>query len=99
MTLMTRTVRGVLRTLPMLLLAAGVATPALADWTASGTFQYADREFDQTGFTGAEPVLPVRLADIEIVDAALNGRKAILATGATDENGVYSIVVRDRKTR
>jgi len=83
----------------MLLLAAGVATPALADWTASGTFQYVDREFDQTGFTGTEPFLPVRLADIEIVDAALNGKKAILATGATDQNGAYSIVVRDRKTR
>ena len=96
---MTSAMRSVLRTLPMILLVAGVTTPALANWTALGTFQYVDREFDQTGFTGAEPALPVRLADIEIVDAALNGRKAILATGATDENGMYAIVVRDSKRR
>ncbi|HXI03415.1 MAG TPA: MopE-related protein [Candidatus Saccharimonadales bacterium] len=72
---------------------------ALASWTASGTFQYVDRAFDQTGFTGAEPVLPVREADIEVVDAALSGRRAVLATGSTDSAGRYSIFVSDSKVR
>ena len=70
-----------------------------ADWTASGTFEYRDREYAITGFTGVEPTRPVRLADVEVVDANANGKKAILATGVTDLLGNYSIVVADNKVR
>jgi len=44
------------------------AQAAHANWTASGTFSYRDREFDQTGFTGATPTRPIRLADVEVVE-------------------------------
>jgi hypothetical protein len=70
-----------------------------ANWTATGTFRYIDREFDQTGFTGAEPPLPIRFANVEVRDANANGGKALLATGATDANGNFSVVVSDNKTR
>ena len=39
-----------------------------ADFTATGTCLYRDREFDETGFTGIEPNLPIRFADVEVVD-------------------------------
>ena len=49
--------------LAALLLAAPVA-PALADYNVSGRFLYVDREFDGNGFTGVEPQLPIRFADV-----------------------------------
>lgn len=70
-----------------------------ANWTATGTFRYVDREFDQNGFTGAEPPVPIRFATVEVRDANANGAKALLATGATDANGAFSIAVTDNKTR
>lgn len=82
------------------LLVLGFSTlPAAANWVASGTFQYVDREQDQNGFTGAQPVRPVRLADIEVVDANKTGRKAILAQGATTLSGSFSITVSDSSVR
>ena len=72
-----------------------------ADWTASGTFEYRDREYDIStgGFTGNEPTKPVRLADFEVVDANAGGKKAILASGSTDMQGNYSVIVGDTKVR
>jgi hypothetical protein len=81
----------------LVILAAGV--PAHGDWIASGTFQYMDREFDQTGFTGVETPLAVRLADVEVVDANLSGKRSVLAQGKTDLQGNYSISVSDSKVR
>jgi len=78
------------------LLATGVVH---ANWTATGTFRYVDREFDQTGFTGAEPPLPVRFATVEVRDFNANGTKALLATGATNASGAFSIAVSDSKVR
>jgi hypothetical protein len=72
---------------------------SFGNWTATGTFRYVDRGFDETGFTGAEPALPIRFANVEIRDANANGAKALLATGATDANGNFSIAVTDNKTR
>jgi len=72
---------------------------AYGNWTASGTFRYTHREFDQTGFTGAEPPLPIRYANVEVRDAKAKGGSALLATTATDANGNFSIVVSDNKTR
>jgi hypothetical protein len=73
--------------------------PTFANWTASGRFLYVDREFDQTGFTGAEPAIPVRLATVEVRAISQNGGSSLLATGATDANGNFSIAVNDNKTR
>ncbi len=66
------------------------------DFTASGTFQYQDRELNRQGFTGDEPYLPIRLADVEVLD---NVSSAILATGTTDTDGAFSIAVTDNVTR
>ena len=76
----------------------GAAPPAplAGTWIASGTFQYRDREQDATGFTGVEPNRPARDVDVQVVDAGTN---AVLATGATDTTGHYSIVVPDASVR
>jgi len=79
-----------------LLLAVLLAPAVLADWTATGTVFYRDREFDPTGFTGVEPLLPVRYADVEVVDA---NSGSTLGQGATDAGGGFSIQVTDTETR
>jgi hypothetical protein len=76
-----------------------VVAPAYANWTASGQLLYQHREWDQTGFTGTIVNLPVRFADVEIVDPTKNGAKAHLAWGKTDANGNFSILVTDSSTR
>src|SRR5215510_13235067 len=82
-----------------LLISAASLGTALANWTATGTFKYIDREFDETGFTGVEPALPVRFATVEVRDFNASSNKALLATGSTDGSGNFSIVVSDSKTR
>ena len=72
---------------------------AYANWAASGTFRYVDREFDQSGFTGVQPSLSIRLATVEVRDFNASGAKALLATGSTDASGNFSIAVTDSKTR
>ncbi|MFQ5601006.1 MAG: hypothetical protein ACE5G2_10700 [Candidatus Krumholzibacteriia bacterium] len=78
------------------LLVALVAYPALADFQVTGRFLYTDREFALTGFTGSEPSLPIRLADVEVVDANTQQQ---LAAGATDLNGNFTLQVPDSQTR
>jgi hypothetical protein len=68
-----------------------------ADWVASGACAYVDREFDANGFTGAEPVKPVRLADVQAIAATNNN--SVLATAVTDVNGNFNFIVPDNKTR
>jgi len=70
-----------------------------ANWTASGTFQYIDREYGETGFTGLETPQPIRVADVEVVDANQPAKKAVIATGVTDALGGFSIFVNDSKVR
>src|SRR5262245_57364483 len=71
-----------------LLLGALLAAPAYADYTVTGKFQYQDRPFDLTGFTGAVTARPIRLADVRIMAGS-----AQLATGATNGSGDFSITV------
>jgi hypothetical protein len=68
---------------------------AFANWTATGRFLYVDRAYDQTGFTGAEPQLAVRSADVHILDS----KNKILASTVTDANGNFSVLVVDTSTR
>src|SRR5262245_4783440 len=82
----------------LLLLIVSIA-PAGANWVASGTFVYQDREWDKDGFTGVVSQLPIRFADIEVVDPNKSGAKAILAKGKTSATGTYSISVTDSATR
>lgn len=81
-----------------LLLLASLLVPAAAsaDWVASGSFHYRDREQDLDGFTGATVDRPARLVDVQIFDA---NTSAVLATGATDLTGAYSIPVTDASVR
>jgi hypothetical protein len=76
------------------LLAAAFAGLARADWTASGSCAYVDREFDASGFTGVEPVRPTRLAAVEVVE----GNK-IVGQGVTGATGAFIFVVSDNRTR
>ncbi|HET8946731.1 MAG TPA: hypothetical protein VFQ07_07090 [Candidatus Polarisedimenticolia bacterium] len=88
--------RLLLLSLAVWLASAGLAS---ANWTATGTFRYVDREFDQNGFTGVEPSLPIRFATVEVRDPNAPAKKAVLATGATDASGNFSIPVTDSSTR
>lgn len=80
----------------VLLLLLTAPAPVLADWTASGQFLYRDREQGLSGFTGIEPDRPARRVDVQIVDATSG---AVLATGATNAAGAYSILVVDGQVR
>jgi hypothetical protein len=72
--------------------AAGPAV--LADYDVSGTFLYVDRPFGPDGFTGAEVTLPIRFADVQVID----GTK-IVGTGVTDVNGHFVFHVIDNRVR
>jgi hypothetical protein len=66
---------------------------------ASGRLLYQHRDWDRTGFTGTVVNLPVRFADVEVIDPTKNGAKAHLAWGKTDANGNFNIPVTDSSTR
>lgn len=68
---------------------------AAADWTATGQFNYTDRNYDLNGFTDTT-VRPVREADVQVYDLTT---LAVLASGATDSSGNFSIAVTDAATR
>ena len=80
-------------------LTAVFSSDARANWVATGTFRYEDREFDEAGYTGAQPPLPIRFAKVEIRDLNSNGGQQLLATGATDSAGGFSINVIDGSTK
>ena len=86
---------SITRLLALAFLSLLLAPPAEANWTASGRFVYVDREYDQTGFTGAESQLSIRFADVHILDS----KNKVLASGATDANGNYSLFVVDSMNR
>jgi hypothetical protein len=75
---------------------SALPVPAQANWIATGQFLYRDREQNLEGFTGVETDRPARRVDVQIVDAQTS---AVLAEGATDAAGFYSIPVVDAQTR
>lgn len=78
-------------TLGLLLAGLALAAPAArADFTVTGSFLYVDRTFGFGGFTGAEPNMPIRLATVQVINDTTG---AVLATGATDQNGDLSLFV------
>ncbi len=83
-----------LLTVVPLLILAFAALPARANWVATGTFLYEDREQDLSGFTGVISQKPVRFADVEIVS-----NKKVIAKGSTDALGAFSIAVVDSSVR
>ena len=76
-----------------------LSSAALANWTASGRFQYEEREWNETGFSGTTVSKPIRFADVEVIDPTKSGSKQLLAKGKTDANGDFSIAVTDSATR
>jgi len=82
------------RALLGLALLVWAAVPALADYNVSGRFVYVDREFDINGFTGVEPQLPVRFANVEVVEGS-----KIVGSGVTDSTGNFVFRVTDTRTR
>jgi hypothetical protein len=72
-------------------LLSSLSAPAWANLTVTGTVRYVDRLFTYTGgFTGAEPELPVRFANVRVINSSTG---AILASGVTSEAGDFSISV------
>ncbi len=67
-----------------------------AIYSVQGIFRYQDREQDETGFTGVNPLLPIRFADVEVYDV---NTQQVLASGHTDFNGYFSIMVNDAVIR
>jgi hypothetical protein len=78
----------------VLLAAAGAAAPALADYSVSGRFMYVDRPFGPGGFTGAQVTMPIRFADVQVIE----GTK-IVGAGVTDAGGNFLFHVQDTRTR
>ncbi len=72
-----------------LLMACVVPAFALS-FQADGRFLYEDREWDLGGYTGAVQELPIRHADVEVVNAA-DG--SVFASGSTDADGRYAVIV------
>ena len=56
----------------------------------TGKFEYEDREFDEAGFTGVNPYLPVRMADVEVFD---NSTGTVLATTHTNNQGEFNATI------
>ena len=73
-----------------------VASPAAADWHATGRALYRDREQDIDGFTGVEPDRAARRVDIQVLDATTS---AMLASGSAGLDGTFDLLVVDAATR
>ncbi|MGE3166683.1 MAG: lamin tail domain-containing protein [Planctomycetota bacterium] len=77
--------------------AAAVLTPisVRADWTATGSFEYVDRLYSLSGWTGTASQ-PIRRADVQVYDLV---SLEVLATGATDGSGAFTLLVVDNAVR
>ncbi len=78
------------------LAALAVPRSLFADYTVTGRFAYQDLKLDIRGFTGEKPERPIRLADVLIMDTSTG---EVLAQGATDRNGDFSIRVVASQSR
>jgi PKD repeat protein len=59
----------------------------------SGTITYLNKIYDPTqGFTGGTEILPVRQAEVEVIN---NATDAVLGSGVTGNDGAYSIAIPD----
>lgn len=68
------------------------ATPRAAlgaGFTVTGVFQYEDKAWGYGGWTNVDPILPVRRADVTVLD---NVTSAVLGTGSTGPDGSFEVV-------
>ncbi len=78
--------------LPALTAAVALAFSAPAadaqTFTVTGKFQYEDKAWDYNGWTGSDPILPIRRADVYVLNDAT---QAVLGSGSTGQDGTFSI--------
>jgi subtilisin-like proprotein convertase family protein len=67
-----------------------------AVYTVKGMFQHEDRELDETGFTGNTSFVPVRYADVELVDV---DSEEVLGGTFTNETGYFQMSISDSTVR
>ena len=60
-----------------------------ADVEVIGSFSYEDKAWNYNGWTGNDPIRPIRRAKIQVVDTA----GTVLATGTSAQDGSFSIPV------
>ncbi|GJM20856.1 MAG: hypothetical protein DHS20C15_07710 [Planctomycetota bacterium] len=80
-----------MKTLTLLCLSLlGLAAFAGAQtFTVTGNFQYEDKAWNYNGWNGSDPELPIRRADVFVLNAAT---QTVLGSGSTDATGEFSIV-------
>ena len=54
----------------------------------TGTFLYEDKAWTWQGWTGADPLLPIRRADVTVIDDATG---AVLGQGSTGQDGSFAV--------
>jgi len=57
----------------------------------TGRAEYLDKAWDASGWTGDLPLLPVRRADVTVLDAATG---KVLGRGQTDQSGEYAVAAK-----
>lgn len=71
------------------------ATPPADANTVSGIIRYQNKLYNRSvGLTGGTELLPVRQADVEVVEGT-----TVLGTGVTDNTGAYAIAIPDGGTK
>ncbi len=70
------------------LLGALLATAAEAQTLVTGRVEYVDKAWEYSGWSGEDPVLPVRRADVHVLDGVTG---AILASGSTADDGTFAL--------
>lgn len=86
--------RHALALIVCLLALAPAVRAGAQEFTVTGAFRYEDKEWDYSGWTGEDPVLPVRYADVVIVDVATG---QTLGRGFTDTDGEFAVSCRSGK--
>lgn len=64
---------------------------AAGGFVVSGRFLFEDKAWGYGGWTGEDPLVPVRRADVTVIDA---GAAEVLATGQTDAEGRFALACR-----
>ncbi len=68
---------------------AAAGSARAQSFVVSGRMQYVDKAWGWTGWTGAQPLKPIRRADITVLD---NQSGAVLGQGTTQSDGTFSIL-------
>jgi hypothetical protein len=75
--------------LPWILLALMCAPTAGQGFVVSGRFEYEDKSWDVDGWTGEDPMVPIRHADVTVLDVS---RNKVLGRSTTDASGAYAVL-------